>query len=276
MSQTTDPTPAQMYEAYYGPAIFEPCTEVLLSHAAPRPGEVVLDLACGTGRVARRVAPLVGEHGRVVAVDLNPGMLAVARSLPAPPGAAIDWRAGDAVTLDLGNGAFDLVLCQQGVQFFTDRAGALQHMHRVLKPGGRMVLATWCDVSRHQLFGEFAEVEAPRLGPLGVSVDELFAPFSLGDAGELRALLEGAGFAPDSIEITERSIEARFPSPETFVYQMEFAYGAVIPAFAENRAAFIEFVDAVTAETAELVQRHTRDGHVCFPMYLHVTSAVKG
>src|SRR5438552_1035927 len=142
-TEQKNPSPAEIFESYFVPAIFAPWARVLLEYAAPRPGDRVLDLACATGIVARQVAPVVGPSGRVVALDINPGMLAVGASLPAPEGAAIEWRQGDAVALDLPTGAFDLVLCQQGLQFFSDRAAAVREMKRVLADGGRVVLSLW-------------------------------------------------------------------------------------------------------------------------------------
>src|SRR3546814_8746500 len=95
----------------------DPFTRVLLDCAGPQPGEKVLDLAAGTGSVARYVAPIVRAKGCVVAIDTNAAMLAVGRALPAPAGPPIEWREGDAMNLDLPNQAFDLVLCQQGLPF---------------------------------------------------------------------------------------------------------------------------------------------------------------
>jgi len=100
----------------------------------------VLDVACGTGIVARQAAPLVGADGQVVALDMNPAMLAVARALPAPSGATIHWREGDAMDLPFEDGAFDVVLCQHGLQFVPDRARAVREMRRVLAPGGRALV----------------------------------------------------------------------------------------------------------------------------------------
>jgi ubiquinone/menaquinone biosynthesis C-methylase UbiE len=114
--------PAETYEHYLGPTIADPWTRVLLEYAAPQPGERVLDVACGTGSVARHVAPLVGAAGQVVALDISPAMLAVARALPAPAGAPVAWLEGNAIRLDLSENAFELVLCQQGLQFFPDHA----------------------------------------------------------------------------------------------------------------------------------------------------------
>lgn len=99
MNPPRSPTPAELYEAYLVPGIHARWTPVLLSYAQPRSGERVLDVACGTGVVARNVAPRVGEHGAVVALDASAGMLAVARAQPEPPGAAIEWVEADAAAL---------------------------------------------------------------------------------------------------------------------------------------------------------------------------------
>lgn len=135
MSQGAAENPAEAYERYLVPAIFLPSGEDLIRRAAPVGEERVL-VACGTGAVARQVAPLVGTGGMVVGLDLSPAMLAVARGLPVPGGAAIEWREGSAGALPFPEGSFDLVLCQQGLQFFPDRAAALRDMRRVLRPGG--------------------------------------------------------------------------------------------------------------------------------------------
>jgi ubiquinone/menaquinone biosynthesis C-methylase UbiE len=270
-SQTAPaPNPAEMYESFNGPAIFEPCSRILVAHAAPCNGEAVLDLACGTGQVTRKIAPLVGASGSVTAVDLNPGMLAVARALPAPEGAGIEWREGDAVDLDLPDATFDLLLCQQGLQFFPDRAKALRHVNRVLRPGGRLALAVWQGLDRNPVFRALAEVEAPHLIPLGKTFADLVAPFSLGDADELTALLHDAGFT--SIELSEHSIDARFPA-RRFMQNLQFAYAAVIPAFAEDCGAFEAYLEAVAGDAEEIVRRHTQGDTVTIRMHTHVVIA---
>ncbi|MCQ3938619.1 MAG: SAM-dependent methyltransferase [Chloroflexi bacterium] len=263
--------PAELYEKFYGPAIFQPLAEILVEFAAPKPGERVLDLACGTGLVARRAAPLIGAGGKLLAVDINPAMLEVARRQPAASGAAIEWLEGDATRIDLPNHEFDLIFCQQGLQFFSDRLAALQRMKGLLAPGGRVALATWQEIEQHPIFAEFAKVESRHLAPLGVSYDDLVAPFSLGKAEQVRALLEEAGFS--RIQIAPATVETRFHSPETFARNMETAYGAVIPAFVEDRAAFMQFLDAVERETQDLVRRYTQDGMVRFPMPANLAMA---
>jgi SAM-dependent methyltransferase len=133
---------AETYERHMVPAIFGPWAEDLLALAMPAPGERVLDVACGTGVVARLVAQRVAPTGTVVGLDLNPGMLAVARTLPLPQG-EIQWREGNVSAMPFPDASFDLALCQQGLQFFPDRPAALREVRRVLEPRGRLALSVW-------------------------------------------------------------------------------------------------------------------------------------
>ena len=264
-------SPAEMYESFYGPAIFEPCTRVLLEKVPPRPGEAVLDLACGTGQVARRAASMVGDEGRVVALDVNPGMLEVGRSLPRPPGAPVEWVEGDAVSLDLPDRSFDLVLCQQGLQFFPDRACALEQVHRVLRPGGRIGVAVWQGTDRHPLYAAMTAAEARHLGDLGGEEGDLLVPFSLGDEGQLAGLIEESGFS--GVQIHKASIQARFPDPDTWVRNMQLAYAAVIPAFEKDPKAFESFVRGIENDIGHLVREHTEGDEVVVPMHALIASA---
>src|SRR4029453_7279041 len=117
---------AEVYERELVPAVFGPWGPRVVELAALRRGLRVLDVACGTGLVARLAAEAVGVDGRVAALDLNPGMLAVASELPAVEGAAIEWVEGDAQALPFGEASFDVVCCQLGLQFFPHRERALR------------------------------------------------------------------------------------------------------------------------------------------------------
>ena len=112
---------AERYERWAVPFVVGPWVPGLLDLAALRPGERVLDIATGTGLVARLAARRVTPGGTVIGLDLNEGMLKAAERLPLPPDLAIGWRQGSALALPLFDGAFDVVLCQQGLQFFPDR-----------------------------------------------------------------------------------------------------------------------------------------------------------
>jgi SAM-dependent methyltransferase len=268
MTAARPTTAAEMYEHYFVPAIFGPWARALLKHAAPQPGERVLDLACGTGIVARQVAPVVGTAGSVVGLDLRPGMLVVARTRPAPAGAVISWQEGEANALPFADGSFDLVLCQQGLQFFPDRLAALREVRRVLRPGGRVGLAIWQALHRQGLFWALIEAEARHLAFLGVTREQATAPFSLGDAEEIVSLLQRAEL--DSIEIVPASQTVFLPAPDDFVANAEFAYGAVDPHFVANPLAFADFVAAVNRDTEEDRKRYRRDDHLVFPMHAHI------
>lgn len=134
---------AELYERYAVPYVLGPWAPELVELAVLQPGDRVLDLACGTGVVARLAAPRVGATGQVIGMDLNAGMIAVARTLPAPSGAPIVWLEGSATAMDLPDSSIDVILCQQGLQFFPDQLAALREMRRVLVSGGRVLLSVW-------------------------------------------------------------------------------------------------------------------------------------
>lgn len=264
-------TPAEMFDQYFGQALFKPWAPVLLEYAAPRPGEWVVDLACATGIVARHVAPLVGEAGKVVGVDLNPGMLAVAQAQPAPAGAPIEWREGDATALDLPDGSFDLVVCQQGLQFFPERPAATREMRRVLADGGRVALSLWQALDRHPIYAALCEAEAHHLG---VPLAEVAAPWSFPDGEALRALLADAGF--QRVKVISRSLDVHFPDAGRFVFLTLFAATAFLPEFDWNdeatRSALLESI----SRDVEPVINQYRDGDgLTFPTHWNIAVADK-
>jgi ubiquinone/menaquinone biosynthesis C-methylase UbiE len=269
VSEQHSPNPAEVYEQYFGPALFGPWARVLLEYAAPQPGERVLDVACGTGIVTRHVAPMVGAAGKVVGLDISPVMLAVAHALPAPGGAAVEWQEGNALTLALPDDAFDLVLCHQGLQFFPDRAAAVREMQRVLTNGGRVVLSVWQALQRHPVFAAVYEAAARRLN---ATISAVALPFAFWDAEALRALLSAAGFR--RIEISPQSLNANFPAPERFVQLTVLGSAATIPTFAQlDTAARAALVEAVIRESEATVQQYCEGDRLIFPMSTHIAVA---
>jgi SAM-dependent methyltransferase len=211
---------AQVYERELVPAIFGPWAPRVLDVAAPAADARVLDVACGTGVVARLAAERVGPGGRVVGLDLNPGMLVVARSLPVP-GAPVGWVQASAVRLPFPDGSFEVVCCQLGLQFFPDRAAALAEMARVLVAGGRLVAMVWRSIDRSPGFAVLAEALDRHVGPAAGAV--MRAPFGLGEEGALRGLVAGAGF--QEVGVDRQAGVVRFGSARELVV----AYGAGSP-----------------------------------------------
>jgi SAM-dependent methyltransferase len=181
----------ELYERFLVEPLFRPFAQELLDRTGLAPAERLLDVACGTGIVARLARQLAGDHGRVVGIDASPAMLAVAKSV-AP---SIEWRQGDAALLPIGpNETFDIVTCHQGLQFFPDRPAALREMRRVLAPGGRVVVATWRSVDDIPLIRDLHRVAERHLGT--------FTDFrhSLGDSDALKRLLSDAGLQRVQVE----------------------------------------------------------------------------
>lgn len=204
----------------------------------------------------------------MVGLDLRPGMIAVASSLPS--GAQIEWVEGDALAVPFREASFDVVLCQQGLQFFSDRDAAIREMRRVLVPGGRLGIAVWQGLERHRFMRELCEIEARNLAPVGLSFEDVAAPFLFGDGEQIRALVAGAGF--DDVQVESRSFEARFRAVD-FVADLEFAYSVMVPEFVDDPAAFAAFVAAVSRDAEGLLARHRRGAEIVVPMHVNLVTA---
>lgn len=200
------------YERFFVPAIGAPVASDLIRHAALRPGERVLDVACGTGVVARLASQQVGATGTVAGLDINPGMLAVARSVT-PPGMSIEWHEASAEAMPLPDASYDVVLCQMGIQFMPEKHAALREMRRVLVPGGRLILNVPGPTPR--LFTIMGEALAQHVGAEAAGfVNQVF---SLHDTAEIQDLVGGAGFHDVSVQSDTGRL--RLPAPEEFLWQ---------------------------------------------------------
>ena len=205
-------TAPENYQRYFVPAIGRPLADALVDLAGVRAGQRVLDVACGTGVVASVAAERVGAEGLVAGVDLNPGMLAVARSTPAG-GAPITWHEAPADALPFPDGSFDIVLCQLGLQFFPDRVGALREMGRVLAPSGRALVLV--PGPAPEIFAILEDALAAHYTPDVAAFVQVV--FSLNEPDELRRLMADAGFRrPDA---RAHSSTLQLPPPEEFLWQ---------------------------------------------------------
>jgi ubiquinone/menaquinone biosynthesis C-methylase UbiE len=205
---------AQNYERDFVPAIATPVSTDLLAAAALQRGERVLDVACGTGAVTRLAAERVGPTGTVTAVDIAPEMIDVAKSSAAGrTGVHVEWHVGDAAALEFADASYDVALCQMGLMFMDDRAGALAEMHRVLVDGGRVAVNTPGTMQPVFEIMEQAIVEHIDAG-LGMFVH---AVFSMHDARAVAALLRAAGFRDVVADV--KTTRLQLPAPAEFLWK---------------------------------------------------------
>lgn len=261
--------PAETYERFMVPPLFAPCAVRLLDLARPQSGERVLDVACGTGIVARGVARRAGAAARVTGLDLSPEMLTVARAASAAEGLTIDWREGRAEALPLPDQSFELTLCQFGLMFFADRGAALAEMHRVTTAGGRVAIHVFQGIEQHPFYQKLNEAIMHHLGASGVG--DIFA---LGDASALLTSLEAAGFR--DVTISPMSVTAQFPNPEQFLAGEIDVDTAAIPAMHHlDDAARRELVATIAAEMDGPLRAQTENGHVVIPFQTLVALAYR-
>lgn len=256
----------EIYGEHLVPAIFGPWAPVVVEAARLMPGERVLDVACGTGVVARAAAVAVGPTGAVTGVDLNPGMVAVARAAGSLPGScALEYREADVTDLPFGEGSFDVVTCQLGLQYFPDRPAALAEIRRVLRDGGRFVALVWRAIEHSPGFAALAEALERIVGAEAGEV--MRAPFQFGD--DERPLLElvaDATFADAAV--AARSGEVRFPSVDALV-RMQVAGSPLAPHVGNNEERLAALVTVLVDRLAGFVA----ENGLTFPIQAHLLTA---
>lgn len=233
------------YELYKVPRLFGPIAQLFLDSIPLRAGDRVLDVACGTGVVARLAAPRVAPSGSVVGLDLNEGMLGVARAHGAEDGVPIEWRQGDVTELTFADSAFDTVLCQQGLQYFPDRPRALREIYRVLVPGGMLALNVWGKASRYNVV--LAEALTRYLDVN--TANRSLAPFALADSQAVRTLVMDAGFS--KIEMRTAVVTRRVQPSQEWLLQdtAGLPYASAIEGMdAVSRAAMVREIGAQLKE----------------------------
>ena len=245
--------PAEVYEAEFVPALFRPFAGTVLDAAVVRRGQRVLDVACGTGVLARAAAQRVGTDGAVTGLDASADMLAVARRLDP----SIGWIHGRAEALPLADGSVDAAVSQFGLMFFDDRVAALREMQRVLRPGGRLAVAVCDAVERSPGYGALAALLQTLFGDRVAGAFR--APFAIGDATLLTTLAGQAGLP--HAEVLSRSATVRFASIDALVSTERaciWTLGGLL-----DDAQFERLLHEARRVLAPFVQR---DGSVAFQM----------
>ena len=275
-------TAAEIYEQRLVPAMFEPFARDLIRMCDIRRYDRILDVACGTGIVSRlALADVDVSAGKVIGVDINPVMLNVARHRYA--GKNIDWKEGSAMSLPFPNESFDMVICQQGLQFFPDRLKALTEMNRVLVGAnrnrgdkncgcGRLVLSVWTSIKDSPGFSILERLLQETIGYEAATIMHL--PHSLSDSSELVSLVRAAGFGEILSKEVTKTIS--FSSVEEFV--VGFTNGSMLASYFSDKKKVDDIsrdklLKSASRELSQFVDE--RNGKLSFPLSTHLIFANK-
>ncbi len=252
------------YEGLFVPALFEAWTKHLVDGAGVREDSHVLDVACGTGVLARNALARAGANGRVVGADPAPGMLAAAKEIE--PG--IEWVLCSAEALSVDDGRFDCVVSQFGMMFFQDRQKSTDEMFRAMKSGGSLAVAVWRSVEHNPAYADIISVLEEHVGT--AAADALRLPYSLGDAGKVIAVLECSGFT--DIKIEAKTESARFPSSRQMVEAELRGWLPLFDIFLSE-----DEIDNVLIQSDKTLGKYAApSGEAVFPTSAHVFTARKG
>jgi ubiquinone/menaquinone biosynthesis C-methylase UbiE len=254
---------AELYQRHLVSTITALWADDLVERVDVRNGDRVLDVACGTGVVARAAMHRVGSGGHVSGLDINPAMLAVARS----ESPHVNFVQGSAAVLPFDDASFDVVLCQLGLQFFPDRAKALAQMHRVLGSGGRLGLSVYGPIEHNPGTLALAQALDHHLGT-GASQTKR-AEHVLAYSTLVHKLVDDAGFR--DIAITTETKQVRFASaPEWVAIQLT---ATPLASLLAEQLARRGMTEKITASVEEALTRYQVDGGLEFPLEAHVLTA---
>ena len=260
---------AELYQHHLVPAVTTGWAAGLVDRVGLRRGERVLDVACGTGVVARAAAERVGRTGRVAGIDINAAMLGVARALPAGAGARIGWVQGSVLSLPCAEASHDVVVCQLGLQFVPDRPAALAQMRRVLRPGGRLGVNVFGPIEHNPATFALAQALDRHLGPDASMTKR--AEHALADAALLRTLAGEAGFG--RIKIVTETRTVRFASVSDYVrIQLTATPLASLLQHQPGRPGQ-RLAQVLIADVAAALQPHQTADGLAFPQEAHVLVA---
>jgi len=253
----------EMYERWLVNPLFRPWVEMIFNEVNLSDANRVLDVACGTGIVARLARERLGTGGHIVGVDSSADMLTVARAL-APE---IDWRQGDAADLPLQNGErFDVVVCQQGLQFVPNKAAAMAQMRGALAKDGKLAVATWRFDEEIPFFRDLRRVAESHLGPIS---DQRY---SFGDAAELTALLSNAALRDVQFKTLSRII--RFEDGTHFVRLNAMAFVGMSARGRDMTKEEREHaLESIVKDSAPVLQRYSDGSVLTFDLSTNLATA---
>lgn len=233
---------AEIYESQKVPAMFGPLADATLNEVPLIPADAILDIACGTGILARKARMSVGENARVAGVDLNDSMIATARNLPDEHSRSCEWYVSSVDSMPFEGGAFTKVFCQQGFQFFPDERAALKEMRRVMRPGGLLAMTIWSGPAI--LFTVMADAITKYIDRK--TAEKLLLPFTYGGHERLLVYMAREGF----VDISRKELPIdRIVGNADRTMEQEILGNPVGPIIA-----------ATGEETMQKIIEHTLDG----------------
>ena len=249
---------AKIYEEVYLPSLFQEWCPLAIQAANINAGDTVVDIACGTGALTIAVAERVGLEGTTVGVDINEGMLSIARS----KSSTIEWLNAPAEKLPFSNDIFNCVVSQFGLMYFEDQQAAISEMIRVLEPGGSLAVTVWNNLDNNP--GLAAE-EYLWQQVFGKEVDEV--PYKLGDKNALRKLFKVSGVSDVQLHTHEGT--ARFDSIESWIHTGAKGW-TEDGALSEDELKLL-----LSTADKELTEFRTPQGTVAFPTFAHIVTVRK-
>jgi SAM-dependent methyltransferase len=254
---------ANAYESLFVPALFAQWAPKVADAAEIQPGRRVLDIACGTGILAREIISRIGSRGRVAGIDPSPGMVAVARQLA--PG--IEWREGIAESLPFPDDSFDAVVSQFGLMFFKDQRQSIREMLRVLVRGGRLAVAVWDSLDSMPAYADEVALLDKTAGRPAASA--LRAPFVLGNREDLATLFSEAGLS--GAQISTQHGTAHFPSVRTMVEADLRGWLPILGVILTE-----DQIEHILLEAEHALRTYANaDGSVTFHLSAHIVTANK-
>src|SRR6266436_8124612 len=188
---------------------------LLLARLGLTGGESVLEIGCGTGALTAPVAEVIGEGGRLVAVDISEPMLGAARQRVVERGLRnVTLSQGDAQVFEFEPAAFDLATSRMGVMFFADPAAAFRNIGGALKPGGHLVFACWGPLAENRHWLISYDIALGHLGPPAPQPAHEPSPLAFADPDHIRGVLAPAGFTEVTVERAHPTIIGGGPEEE--------------------------------------------------------------
>jgi ubiquinone/menaquinone biosynthesis C-methylase UbiE len=256
---------AESYESQKVPAIFSPMAEKTLDAISLPKEATVLDVACGTGVVAKAVSSRLSEPSRIVGADINPAMIEIAQRTVPRNQHSFEWIVAPAEQISTQDNQFDLVFCQQGLQFFPDKKAALKESHRVIKTGGRLIVTCWATIP--PFFQIVANVLEHHVGVDAAKI--AVNPFIWNDAEQIQKLISDAGFnvsSPIPLPVT-RNMSASFDAMKEEI--LATPNEPVLRSLTEKK------LSVVVSEILDGVQKYKQGDELAMPQLAHLFSASK-